>query len=142
MSICANNELFSFRTFPSPQRTQSAIRYPLRIRLKKPNSYSSLKRMIRQQTASQSSSAPSVWSCCPLTEAPRTTQCSRPLHKYISGFLSARRPSQCISGLLLLSHNHIIVAAPCHSIHALHTLETLVACFLSRGPGLMYHLVH
>lgn len=63
-------------------------------------------------------------------------------YKHISTFLSTRRSSQCISGLLLLSCNHIILSDPCYSIHALQTFETLVAYFYSRGSGLMHHLGH
>lgn len=63
-------------------------------------------------------------------------------YKHNSSFLSTRRSSQCISGLLLLSHNHIILSDPCYSIHALQTFETSVACFHSKGSGLMHHLGH
>lgn len=106
---------------------QNPIRHPLRIRLKKPNF---LKRMI-ERTGSIA-----VLVCHPQTEAPRTMQGSRPPHKHISGFLPARRYSQGISRLLLFSHNHIILAAPHHSTHALHRPEMLIACFLSRGSRL------
>lgn len=89
-----------------------------------------------RQQAALKPSAPSVWSLQPWIEAPWTTQCSRPSYKHSSGFLSARRPSQYISELLFLSYDHIIPAAPCDSSHALHTLETLDACFPSGGSGL------
>lgn len=95
-----------------------------------------------RQQAALKPYAPSVWSWHPWIEAPWTMQCSRPSYNHSSGFLSARRPSQYISELLFLSYDHIIPGAPCHSSRALHTLETLVACFPSGGSGLMYHLGH
>lgn len=79
MFICANNELFSFRTFPSPQCMQSAIR--------RGNWAQRSQTLIllwrgwpRWQAALQVSSAPSVWSSCLWIEALKTTQCSPQTH--------------------------------------------------------------
>lgn len=106
---------------------------------KKPNSHPSLKRMTKV-TSSLAGLLCSI--SLELLSLNRHLAPHSAPHKLISRFLSTRRSSQCISELLFLSHDHIILSDPCYSIHGLQTLETFVAYFQSRGSGLMYHLGH